>query len=56
MLLFQGLYNRLCGCYPSLIKYHFPKKPITLFIDNNGAIEMAKTYQGHKRAKHINIL
>ena len=55
MLLFQGLYNRLYGCYPSLIKYYFPKKPVILFINNNGAIEMTKTYQGYKRAKHINI-
>jgi len=55
MLLFQELYNRLCGYYSSLIKYYFPKKPITLFIDNNSTIEMTKTYQEHKGAKHINI-
>lgn len=55
MSLFQGLYNKLYSCYPSLIKYHFPKKSDILFIDNNGTIEMTKIYQGYKRAKHINI-
>ena len=30
----------------------FQRKPITLFINDNGAINMIKTY---KRAKYINI-
>jgi len=31
------------------------QQPITLFIDNNRAIDMTKTYRGHKRAKHIDV-
>ena len=31
------------------------QQPITLFINNNGAIDMTKTYQRHKRAKHIDV-
>jgi len=31
------------------------KKPITLFIDNNGVIKMIKTYKEYRRAKHIDI-
>ncbi|KAJ3563743.1 hypothetical protein NP233_g8744 [Leucocoprinus birnbaumii] len=31
------------------------QRPITLFIDNNGAIDMTRTYRGHKRMKHIDV-
>ena len=31
------------------------KHPVTIFIDNNGSIDMTKTYRGHKRTKHIDI-
>ncbi|KAJ3570235.1 hypothetical protein NP233_g4536 [Leucocoprinus birnbaumii] len=30
-------------------------QPVTLFIDNNGAIDMTKTYRSHKRMKHIDV-
>ncbi|KAJ3557424.1 hypothetical protein NP233_g11748 [Leucocoprinus birnbaumii] len=30
-------------------------RPVSLFIDNNGAIDMTKTYRGHKHTKHIDI-
>lgn len=28
---------------------------VTIFIDNNGSINMTKTYQGHKRTKYIDV-
>ena len=31
------------------------KNPVTIFINNNGSIDMTKTYWGHKRAKLIDI-
>ncbi|KAJ3552017.1 hypothetical protein NP233_g12969 [Leucocoprinus birnbaumii] len=31
------------------------QRPVTLFIDNNGAIDMTKTYRGHKQTKHIDV-
>ncbi|KAJ3564398.1 hypothetical protein NP233_g8320 [Leucocoprinus birnbaumii] len=31
------------------------QRPVTIFIDNNGAIDMTKTYWGHKRTKHIDV-
>jgi len=31
------------------------KNPVTIFINNNGSIDMTKTYWRHKRAKLIDI-
>jgi len=31
------------------------QRPIILFIDNNRAINMTKTYWNHKKAKHIDV-